>query len=203
MTSVFTLNFAQSNLPKFSLFSNKLTIIWHSDSRASRCVTNDDDHLSFYRWSGSKYERRKSKWWGCDGFHLLAIPPLFLFFFCWLVFIFLKDTDPVELTESNQLKKLMHSQPRGRERRCDASFVTESIVGHVPSSSSGPDVWKWNCFNPLTAWTKSSRVSSGERGNISLWKRQEKVESYFILFHYRRYDVTGCVFARESARSCD
>ena len=99
----------------------------------------------------------------------------------------------------NRIESVKETDAFSTERQREAEG--KGVVTHLswpsplwatfPPPPSGPDVWKWNCFNFLTARTKSSRVS--EEGKISLWKRQEKMEPNFILFHYRRYDVSVCV----------
>lgn len=194
-TSVFTLNFAdESNLYKNFRFNElKIILIWHFDSRARRCVTNDDDHLDFYRWSGIKMweEEEENDGVAVDSiylpFHLLFFAGSFLFFY-WH-----------RPSRVNRIESVKETDAFSTERQREAEG--KGVVTHLswpsplwatfPPPPSGPDVWKWNCFNPLTARTKSSRVS-GE-GKISLWKRQQKMEPHFILFHYRRYDVSVCV----------
>jgi len=143
-----------------------MMIIWiFIDGRESKCE-----------------RRRRRKWWGCGGFHLLAIPPPFL---CWLVFIFFYWHRPSRV---NRIESVKETDAFSTERQREAEG--KGVVTHLswpsplwatfPSPPSGPDVWKWNCFNFLTARTKSSRVS--EEGKISLWKRQEKNEVAFYSF---------------------
>ena len=86
--------------------------------------------------------------------HLLAIPPLS--FLGWIVFIFLPTLNrPSRVNRIESVKETdVFSSKRlrkGEKRRCDSSFVTESIVGHVPSSSF--PVWsrhmEMELFQPL------------------------------------------------------
>lgn len=162
-------------------------LIWHLDWRTNRCVTNDDDHhLDFYRWPWIKKKMMGLR-------RVAASTCRSTSFFSWLDRFYFFLPTPNRPSRVNRIESVKETDVfsskrlrKGEKRRCDSSFVTESIVGHVPSSSF--PVWsrhmEMELFQPLNN-TNQKLSSLFEKG-----KKEKKVELYFILFHYRRYDVT-------------
>ena len=106
--------------------------------------------MDFYRWPWIK--KKMGLRWLCS-----IYLPFHLFLFLAGSFLFFLPTlnrpsrvnriESVKETDVFSSKRLR----KGEKRRCDSSFVTESIVGHVPSSSF--PVWsrhmEMELFQPL------------------------------------------------------
>ena len=103
-------------------------LIWHLDWRTNRCVTNDDDHhLDFYRWPWIKKKMMGLRWVAASTCHSTS-------FFSWLDRFYFFLPTPNRPSRVNRIESVKETDVfsskrlrKGEKRRCDSSFVTESI----------------------------------------------------------------------------